>query len=69
MTILPDHAETGRPAWWKWFRLREGRTIYSTKLVIQHQSGSSITVTVEGKDPEVVSRFTNHLRSKHAKDS
>ncbi len=66
MTIYCSGGEPElRPSWWRWFRLKEGRTSYRAVINMMHESGVELKITIEGKDPEVVARFSNMLRGKH----
>ena len=53
-------------SFWKWFRLREGRTIYRTSFVLKHKDGTSCTVTVEGAHAEYVSTLANGIKARYA---
>lgn len=53
---------------WKWFRLREGRTIYRTSFVIHHKDGTPCTVTVEAAHAEYVSALANGIKAHYGKN-
>lgn len=65
MSSTPE-TEKPKNRFWKWFRLREGRTIYRASFVLKHYDGTPCTVTVEGAHAEYVSTLANGIKARYA---
>jgi len=53
---------------WRWVRLREGRTIYRAELEIYHADGTPVKITVESAHAEYASAVANGLRKHYGKN-
>jgi hypothetical protein len=66
MSSTPESKEQAKNRFWKWFRLREGRTIYRTSFVLKHKDGTPCTITVEGAHAEYVAALANGIKARYA---
>ena len=62
-------SSTPKNRFWRWVRLREGRTIYKTSITVTHKDGTPCTVTVEGAHAEYVAALANGIRARYSGQS
>lgn len=65
MSSTPENDAKPKNRFWKWFRLREGRTIYRTSFTVHHKDGTPCTVTVEGAHAEYVAALANGMKARY----